>query len=641
MDRSKDMQRVIIGTAGHIDHGKTSLLEALTGINCDRWAEEKARGITIDLGFAHLEADDLQIGFIDVPGHERFLHNALAGLGGIRIMLLVVAADEGVKPQTREHLDICSLLNIPQGVVVMTKRDLVDDDLLELAQLETEELLETTPFADSPVLTVSSTTGEGIPELRSALFELARQTATEPTAERPLRLPVDRAFQLRGLGAIVTGTLISGEVASGQTLQVLPRDSAARVRSVQVHGQARQRALVGERTAVQLTGVDLADLKRGEQLVTPGIFTSTRSLCARFTLLPDAREPLTTFVEVHFHLFSSEVVGKLRPLGGTALEPGKSALVEIRLAHSVVALRGDRFVVRIPSPATTLGGGEILDPLWRRRRGKALPPALEALSELEASYELWVQETGERGAVVAELVSRLGHPAAEVAHELDRLVSQGRLLAVNSGRGRRWIAPAACQRVLERARILLEEFFRNERLAQSMPKAQLLGKILPRRAADLSDVYLRWLEAAKILVVAGDQVSLPGREVKLSGEESRLSRDFLARVEDCGLTPPSPDELGAQLGAKRQILEGVLGFLVTQGKLVRLPSGLVLSAKAISELRQNLLATGWQEFTVAEFKDRFGLSRKWAIPLLEHLDSSSLTRRVGNLRQIVRQTPGD
>jgi selenocysteine-specific elongation factor len=633
------MQRVIIGTAGHIDHGKTSLLKALTGIDCDRWAEEKARGITIDLGFAHLEEDDLQLGFIDVPGHERFLRNALAGLGGIKVMLLVVAADEGVKPQTREHLDICSLLEIPQGVVVMTKRDLVDDDLLELAQLETEELLETTPFSGSPVFTVSSTTGEGIPELRTALLELAKKVATEPEAERPLRLPIDRAFQLRGLGAIVTGTLISGELKPGDRLHMLPRDSAARVRSVEVHSQPRERAVMGERAAVQLTGVDLADLERGEQLVAPNMFSATKSLCARLTLLGDAHEPLTKFVPIRFHLYSSEVIGKLRPLGNAPIEPGASGLVEIRLAQPVVALRGDRFVVRRPSPATTLGGGEILDPLWRRHRGKTLSLALKALPNLASCYEFWVLESGERGAVAAELVSRLGRPVAALTHELDRLVSDGRLLAVNSGRGRRWIAPSVCQRVLDRAGRHLEEFFSSDRLAQSMPKAQLLGKILPRRASDLSDVYLRWLEAAKVLVVQGDQVSLPGREVKLSGEESQLSRAFLAKVEAEGLTPPSPNELGAQLGAKRQILEGVLGFLVTQGKLVRLPSGLVLSAAAMEKLRQDLSATGWEEFSVADFKDRFGLSRKWAIPLLEYLDSCSFTRRVGNLRQIIRQQP--
>ena len=635
------MRRVVIGTAGHIDHGKTSLLEALTGIDCDRWAEEKARGITIDLGFAHLEQrdaarGDLQIGFVDVPGHERFLHNALAGLGGIRLMLLVVAADEGVKPQTREHLAICSLLEIPHGLVVLTKRDLVDEDLLELAQLEVEEELEGTSFAGAETVAVSSITGEGIDELRQRLLELAREVAVRGAAGQPFRLPVDRAFQLRGLGAIVTGTLISGRVEAGQTLRVQPRGAAARVRSLQVHGESRKSAEAGERTALQLTGVDLESLARGEQLVTPDTFADTRSVCADFTLLADSPDPLTTFVPVRFHLYSSEVVGKLRPLGTAPLAPGESGPVEIRLSQPVVAVRGDRFIIRRPSPAATLGGGRILDPRWRRRRGRSLTAALTAIEDPDKALELWVAETGERGAAAAELAPRLGTTTGELAADLDRLTAANRLLRVESGRGRRWIAPEMCRRVMARGKQALSEYFRDDRLARGMPKAQFLGRVLSRRAADLADVYLGWLAAEKILVVDGDMVNRPGREVKLSGEESKLSRAVLAEIESGGLAPPAPGELRAALGVKPQILEGVQRYLVEQRKLVRLPSGMILAASAVGRLRRDLVASGWDEFKVSQFKDRFDLSRKWAIPLLEHLDSIGATRRVGDLRQIVR-----
>ena len=635
------MQRVVIGTAGHIDHGKTSLLEALTGIDCDRWAEEKARGITIDLGFAHLEDQDaergdLQIGFVDVPGHERFLHNALAGLGGIRLMLLVVAADEGVKPQTREHLAICSLLEIPHGLVVLTKRDLVEEDLLELAQLEISEELEGTTFAGAEMVAVSSTTGEGIDELRQRLVELAREIAVEGGADQPFRLPIDRAFQLRGLGAIVTGTLISGRVEAGKTLSVQPRGATARVRSLQVHGENRDSAEAGERTAIQVTGVDLESVARGEQLVSPDTFAETRNLCAEFTWLEDNPDPLTTFVPVRFHLYSSEVVGKLRPLG-EPLAPGATGLVEIRLSQPVVAIRGDRFIIRRPSPAATLGGGRILDPRWRRRRGRSLTAALKAIGEPDRALELWVTETGERGAAAAELAPRLGKTADELAKDLDRLTAANRLLRVESGRGRRWIAPEVCRRVMDRGKQVLTEYFRGDRLARGMPKAQFLGQVLPRRAADLADVYLGWLAAEKVLAVDGGMVNRPGREVQLSGEESKLSRAVLAEIEAGGLAPPAPSELRSALGAKRQILEGVQRFLVEQRKLVKLPSGMILSAAAIARLRQDLLETGWEDFNVAKFKDRFGLSRKWAIPLLEHLDSIGVTRRVGDLRQIVRR----
>ncbi len=631
------MQRVIIGTAGHIDHGKTRLLEALTGTDCDRWAEEKARGITIDLGFAHLEDGDLQVGFIDVPGHERFLHNALAGLGGIRLMLLVVAADEGVKPQTREHLAICRLLGIQGGVVALTKRDLVDDDLLELAQLEVEELLTDTAFAGAPVMPVSSTTGEGLEELRRALLVRAREAAVEADPELPLRLPIDRAFHLRGLGVVATGTLISGSLESGRAVAVLPAGESAKVRGLEVHGSARDKAEAGERTAVQLGGIDLQRVARGVQLTTPGAFEASKGLCARFTLLEDAPEALKSFVPVRLHLYSSEVIGKLRPLGGQVLEPGDEGWVEIRLAEAITAVRGDRFVVRRPSPATTLGGGEILDPRWRRRRGRQLTAALKALGEPGKALCLWVAEGAERGIEASVVARRLGWPTARASAALDEQVKEGRLLSLDSGRGRRWLEPRVVQRVAEQARQVLSDYFAADRLARSMPKAELLSRLLPKKAHELADFYLRWLAAQKVLESAGGRVNLPGREAQLSGEESRLAEDLLARVEAAGLTPPHPDQLDAELGAKRQIVAGLVKYLLDGGQLVRLSSGLMLAARSVDRLRDELEQSGLDQITVAQFKERFGLSRKWAIPLLEHLDSIGATRRLGDQRQIVRR----
>src|SRR5258707_6642173 len=366
------MRRVIVGTAGHIDHGKTCLVLALTGIDCDRWAEEKARGITIDLGFAHRTEGALQIGFIDVPGHERFLHNALAGMGGVRVMLLVVAADEGVKPQTREHLAVCSLLGIPAGLVALTKSDLVTSDLLELAQLEAEELLADTPFADAAILPVSSVTGAGIPELERALLDLASLHAAPADRQRPARLPIDRAFHLKGLGVVVTGTLASGAVHPGDVLELLPKGSRARVRSIQVHGQPREAADAGERTSLQLTGVTLEELGRGMQLGTPEAFAATTSLLARFTLLTLAPAPIRGFVPVRLHHFASETMGRMRPLAAAGLAPGETGPVEIRLQGPVSAVRGDRYILRRPSPATTPGGGEVLRTRWGRDRGAVL-----------------------------------------------------------------------------------------------------------------------------------------------------------------------------------------------------------------------------------------------------------------------------
>ncbi|HEV7508634.1 MAG TPA: selenocysteine-specific translation elongation factor [Thermoanaerobaculia bacterium] len=640
------MRRVIVGTAGHIDHGKTSLVQALTGIDCDRWAEEKARGITIDLGFAHRTDGDLQIGFIDVPGHERFLHNALAGMGGVRVMLLVVAADEGVKPQTREHLAVCSLLGIPAGLVALTKSDLVAADLMELAQLEVEELLAGTPFAGSALLPVSSVTGEGIPELERALLDLAGQHAAPPDPHRPARLPIDRAFHLKGLGVVVTGTLASGAVRPGDTLELLPKGSRARVRSIQVHGQPREVADAGERTSLQLTGVSLEELSRGMQLGTPEAFTPTTSLLARFTLLPDAPAPVRGFVPVRLHLFASEMMGRMRPLAAAGLAPGETGPVEIRLQGPVSAVRGDRFILRRPSPATTLGGGEILDPRWRRHRGTILSQGLTALqSDLRSALPFWVQEAGERGVDAAEIARRLGLGAGDLAAvegPLSELAKGQRLIEVpgEHGRPRRWIAPSAVQRVTERARRVLKEYFQKDRLAESMPKAEAVRRILRGRAAELADVYLAWLEAQKVLAVQGDQVVLPGRSAQLTGEESKLSVDVLAAFDRAGLAPPSPGEVAQELKAKPQILEGVIRHLVTRGQLVKLPSGLILAASALTGLRRDLLATPWERFSVADFKDRFGLTRKWAIPLLEHLDSSGATRRLGDERMVVRPGAG-
>jgi selenocysteine-specific elongation factor len=632
------MLRLVVGTAGHIDHGKTRLLEALTGVDCDRLAEEKARGITIDLGFTHLSEGEVEVGFVDVPGHEKFLHNALAGLGGIRLAMLVVSAVEGVMPQTREHLAICRLLGIPQAIVALTKVDLVDAEARLLARLEVGDLLAGTPYAEAPILEISSVTGEGIEELRQLLVAKARELALAEDPSQPARLPIDRSFQLRGLGVVVTGSLAAGRVESGQALIALPAGKAVKVRGIEVHGKTRQRADAGERTALQLGGVEVGELQRGDQLALEGSFAPTKVLCAELELLPEST-PLAGVLQVRLHLLASEVAARLRPLEGV-IPPGGKGPVEIRPAQPIVAVRGDRFIVRRLSPAETIGGGTIYDAHWRRRRGKGLEAALAKVrGSRQAALELWVAEGAEKGASAEELAPRLGERPAKIAEELAAMVAAGKLLQVESGRSKRYLDPKVLRRLTEKAKNSLKSYFRDNRLARGMPKAELQSRILPVRAQELGATYLGLLQAMKVLVLDGELVNLPGRSAvgELTGEETSLAQKVLDYVEGFGLTPPSPAEIADKLHAKPQILEGIQKFLVQQGKLKRLANGFVLSAAAIKKLREDLVETGWERFSVPQFKDRFGLSRKWAIPLLEHLDAVGATRRYGDERQVVRR----
>ncbi|MBZ0113410.1 MAG: selenocysteine-specific translation elongation factor [Thermoanaerobaculia bacterium] len=630
--------RVIVGTAGHVDHGKTKLLEALTGIDCDRWAEEKARGITIDLGFAHLRDGNLQVGFIDVPGHERFLRNALAGLGGIRVMLLVIAADEGVEPQTREHLAICALLDIPYAVVALTKVDLVASDLVELAQLEIEEVLEGTPFAGSPVLPVSALTGAGMPELRSILLATAREAALDGEDKRSVRLPIDRAFLLKGLGTVVTGTLLSGEIEVGDELELVPNGGCGKVRSVQVHGESRKRGRSGERVSLQLTGWELEALTRGGQLASPGSLSASHSLLADVTLLPETDLELSGWTPVRVHLLSAEALGKVRPLDPAVLGPGESGIVELRLDHAVAARRDDHIVLRRPSPALTLGGGKVLDPLWHRRRGTWRDEAVQAIAtDIDSAITTWVTEAGEAGTDAESLTRRLATTPKAVDRALQQLTNSGKLLRVKArgARGPLWLAPSVVQRVEQRARKVLTEYFDQQRLADSMPKAEAVRRILRPQGQELADTFLDWLAARKVLVVAGDRVGLYGRTTLLTDDESKLSKGILQAFERGGLDPPAPSELSRTLGAKPQIFDGMMQYLIEQKKLTRLPGGLILATAAIDDTRHRLADLAWERFDVPRFKDQFGLSRKWAIPILEHLDSIGVTRRLGNERQLV------
>ncbi len=626
------MTTLLIGTAGHVDHGKTSLLEALTGIDCDRLPEEKRRGITLDLGFAHLERDGVELGFIDVPGHERFLHNALAGLGGIRLLLLVVAADEGVRPQTREHLAIAELLDIPDAIVAITKCDLADDELAGLVELEIAELLAPTRWAGAHLFRVSSATGAGVEALAAELARRAHAAGPHPFANAPVRLSIDRAFAPKGQGVVVTGTLARGTVKVGDELRLEPSGSAVRVRSLQVHGRGREAVEAGSRVALQLGGVALEHLTRGDELLGAGGARTTRTLLARIRLQPDSPVGLDRPREVRLHLMAGETPARVRPLAPVPLLPGAEGLVVVRTPTPIVARRGDRIVIRRLSPAATLGGGEILDPHWNRPRRVELEARLAALSgDDRDAIRAWAAAAAESGVDAEEIAARLGAGVPAAKLELDRLAASGRLLAAAS----RWFAPERLAATEERVKQLLADYFARDRMADSMPKAELVRRLLPARARMLStlvDFHLGWLQARKVLIVDGDRVALPGRKAQLSSGESGLAAAIVSEYERSGLEPPAPSEVARRLAAKPEIVEGLVKHLVARGRLARIPGALVISTAALQKLAADLRATGWEKFSVPQFKERFGLSRKWAIPLLEQLDSIGVTRRAGDLR---------
>ncbi|MGA7617290.1 MAG: selenocysteine-specific translation elongation factor [Thermoanaerobaculia bacterium] len=631
-------KRKVVGTAGHIDHGKTALVRALTGVDCDRLPEEKRRGITIDLGFASLQAGQTQISFIDVPGHERFVKNMLAGVGGIDSVLLVVAADESIKPQTREHFAICRLLRIPSGVVAITKSDLVDPEIVEIVRLEIEELVRGSFLEGAPIIPVSSVTGSGVDELREAMIESLDHAPERDVATRVFRLPIDRVFTLKGFGVVVTGTTISGSVDADAEIEILPDRLGSRVRNLQVHGAPRETARAGERTSINLADVPLERLRRGQQITTPGALRPSQILTARLQLLDDSK-PLKDQTRIRFHLYSAELLGSVRLLEGEAnsIAAGEDRLVQIRLESPVTAVSGDRFVIRRYSPSITIGGGVILDPhLSKLSRGTrsglleplehdALPPRVALLTRFAGIEGFGVDELEVRtGILQNELLSRLaGDSIPEVVE-------------VPKAEPRRWIHRDVLSAFRRTAMDLLSDYFNRNRMALGVPKSEFLQKLMPPSIEPaVAEFLLRDLEEEKIATLAGDLVDVPGRSKRLSGVEGDLARTIEERFRVAGLQPPPVSQLIQTIAQKPKVIEGVIGYLVKTGVLVRLAEGIYLHKEVVADARARVESHGGETADVAWFKDFFGLSRKIVIPLLEHFDRLGVTRREGDRRQIL------
>lgn len=623
----------IVGTAGHIDHGKSALVRALTGVDPDRLQEEKERGITIDLGFADTEVGEHHVAFVDVPGHERFVKNMLAGIGGIDAVLLVVAADESIMPQTREHLAICELLGIRHGLVAVTKVDLVDDEIAELVELEVEELLHGTALAGSPIVRTSVTRGDGLETLRDRLANELAAAAVRP-GDGILRMPIDRVFTIRGHGTVCTGTLLSGCVTRGDRLAILPGSQEAVVRGIQVHGRESEQAVAGQRTALNLQGVSVEQLRRGMTLAAPGTLASSWMVDARLRALPQ-HGGFEQLQRIRFHHGAAEVLGRVRLLEGDTIQPGADALVQLHLESEYPAVPGDRFVVRRYSPLVTIGGGIVIDRPARKHRAR--PETIARLRSLESAglaerLRIHVEAAGVGGTTAAELAVRLGAPRSRVEESLAQGVEDGALVGDPTGRlvAERLLAPLREQVVAAVGR-----HHASFRLRPAMPKEELRSALEPAPPAAVLELLLVPLLADGSLRAEGDGYAAGDHVPRLTGSQRTLAEELLARFADAGLAPPAPEAAYESLDLPPEEAREVLHFLLRAGELVRVRDDLVIHADALDRLVAGLRERfdRAEQFSVADFRDWAGVTRKHAIPLLEHLDSRRVTRRVGDNRE--------
>jgi selenocysteine-specific elongation factor len=629
---------VIVGTAGHIDHGKSALVEALTGTHPDRLAEEKRRGITIDLGFAFWEENGVRFGLIDVPGHERFVSNMLAGAAGIDLVLLVISADESIKPQTREHFDICRLLGVKRGVVALTKSDLADKDTLGLVRLDVEEYLRGSFLERAPIVPVSAKTGVGLAELRKALADVAGEV-TGKDATRYFRLPIDRAFAMKGFGAVVTGTLVSGSVAPGNEVELFPNRERLRVRGVQSGGTAVERAVAGQRTAVNLAGIEHTALKRGMSLATPGRFRATRRIDTRLELLASAPK-MKQRTRVHFHAGTTETIAEVLLYGQNELAPGQSAMAHLRLQEEVLVLAGDRFIVRQFSPVLTIGGGAVLDPLARR----------PLLRDTGRAAFLEILENGSRGDILStmteravlglkfeEIVARTGWMEQEIRDTVQEVVAGNRVKVISAEP----LALVSAQVFGEVQKSLMEKvegFQKVNPLLPGMAREDLRASLGRRVKAETFRAALEELAAQKKLDVQGELVKRAGSAIALLPEEAKAKQEIEAAFASAGLTVPSVKEVLAKLAVEAKRAEKLLQILLRDKSLVRVTPELIFHQKALADLKAQLAkykkAKG-ERISVPVFKELTGITRKYAIPLLEYLDRERVTRRAGDERVIL------
>ncbi|MGA9448334.1 MAG: selenocysteine-specific translation elongation factor [Candidatus Sulfotelmatobacter sp.] len=646
------MKSIIIGTAGHIDHGKTALVKALTGIDADRLEEEKRRGITIDLGFAHMDllapndettsGETLRLGFVDVPGHERFVRNMLAGVGGIDLVLLVIAADEGIKPQTREHFDILQLLGVRRGITVLTKSDAVDAETLEIVRLEVQEFLRGT-FLDQPsldqsrldqpksILAVSALTGAGLEELKRAMASAAAEV--QPRDSHAIaRLPIDRVFTMKGFGTVVTGTLVAGTVRRDDELEVFPTGRRVRVRGLQVHGQTAEAAVAGQRTALNLAGASTEDLSRGMTLTPPAIFETTRRADISLRLLSSAERPLKDRARVHFHSYTMETVAEVLLHGTKQIAPGEQAFARLKLPEPALLLPGDRFILRQFSPVVTIGGGTLLDaaPI-PRMPGQADFLKVLAGGNAETILRTRIARRQHAGISMSRLIAETGWTKSFIEAQLAQAVREKRVVRIGE-----LILHLPALETLKLCIVdTVDDFHKKSRLTGGMPKEELREQA--GASAEVLDAALAVLANEKKIEVAGDLVRLPGHGVVMKDEEAESRKKIEDAFASAGLTVPALHEVIAGLTIDKVRAQKIMTLLLRDKVLIKVSDELVFHRSALEELRRQMAVykVKFATIDVAKFKEVTGVSRKYAIPLLEYLDRERVTRRVGDARQIL------
>jgi selenocysteine-specific elongation factor len=631
---------IIAGTAGHIDHGKTALVKALTGTDADRLPEEKQRGITIDLGFAELDLEGVRLGFVDVPGHERFIKNMLAGVGGIDLVMLVIAADKGVMPQTREHFDICRLLEVSAGMIVLTKCDLVDEELLEIVRLEIAELVAGSFLDGAPVLAVSSRTGEGIDQLKTALLDLAR-AIPQRAGKMVSRLPIDRSFTVKGFGTVVTGTLLSGEIAVGDEPEILPDSKNVRVRGLQTHGKTVETVNAGQRAAVNLGGIEHSEIERGMVLCERGVLRATQVMDAEIEVLKYTAKPLRSRQRVRVHTGTVEALARVQVLNeGGEIVSGEKDFIQLRLEMPVVALPGDRFIIRSYSPQITIAGGRVLDAIAARHRKRDVPAVRKYLQEQrmaadDRAVDLLLRNAGESGLTFSELQARTGWTRLVLQNAIDGCV-RGESIATA---GEHYIAQASFDSLKAKTLAEIEGLHRREPLARGIARKTLREKVFRHLHADIFKAVLASLETGGKIVQEKEIVRQASHSLELSGSDKILYDRLLKIYAEAGFEVPKIEEALILAGGVRDHTRRIFRLLLNAGEIVKVNEEFYFSRASIDRLIDKLktfaAATTDRLIDVPKFKEIAGISRKYAIPLLEYFDREKITRRAGDKRSIL------